>query len=125
MNDLRQELEARSLSTKGLKSQLVQRLELALRKEKDADAESSSDSSFLSKFINDQTDVKLDSDLKVVDEVKTVEEIREKDNEIETAVLKDDEVPNVSFFFSGFYFETVRTIFTFIASNCCRWTVRR
>lgn len=97
MNDLRQELEARALSTKGLKSQLVQRLELALRKEKDAEVESSSDSSFLSKFIKDQTEIRLDSDLKVVDEVKTSEEAKEDDkNETKVAIVTNDEVPNVS-----------------------------
>lgn len=77
MNDLRQELEARSLSTKGLKPQLIQRLELALKKEKDDEAELFSDSATASKLIDSKTenevnevDVKMDEELKVVDELK-------------------------------------------------------
>lgn len=90
-------MEARSLSTKGLKPQLIQRLELALRKEKDAEAESSSDSSFLSKFMKDQNEMKLDSNLKVVDEVKMNEDVKDKEgNEMKVDVPKDDELPEVS-----------------------------
>ena len=97
MNDLRQELEARALSTKGLKPQLVQRLELALRKEKDADVESSVETSFLSTFMKDQTETRLDSDLKVVDEVKTNEESKEDHkNETEVVTAAKDRVPDVS-----------------------------
>lgn len=77
MNDLRQELEARSLSTKGLKPQLIQRLELALKKEKDDEAELVSDSATASKLIDskkesevNEVDVKMDEELKVVDELK-------------------------------------------------------
>ena len=68
-----------------------------MRKEKDAEVESSSDSSFLPKFMKDQNDVKIGSNLKVVDEVKTSEEVKEDDNndtKVDTA--KNDEIPDVS-----------------------------
>lgn len=62
MNDLKQELEARSLSVTGLKQHLIQRLELALRKERDLEEEQGKIK------IND--DPILPKMLKVVDVVK-------------------------------------------------------
>lgn len=63
MTDLKQELEARSLSVTGLKQHLIQRLELALRKERDLEEEEHGKMK-----IND--DAILPGTLKVVDIVK-------------------------------------------------------
>lgn len=63
VNDLKQELEARSLSVTGLKQHLIQRLELALRKERDLEEEEHGKMK-----INDETI--LPGTLKVVDIVK-------------------------------------------------------
>uniref|UniRef100_A0A1B6KR51 SAP domain-containing protein n=1 Tax=Graphocephala atropunctata TaxID=36148 RepID=A0A1B6KR51_9HEMI len=88
VHDLREELEARSLSTKGLKSQLSARLAKALKTEQDKEEESNGAKGDATKNETEKPDNKNEKEEKDEDKNKKEEEEKKKLDEKEKQLLE-------------------------------------
>lgn len=131
MNELRQELEARSLSTKGLKNQLVERLSEALKEEakREIDELEKSGESFMEvdKVEDEKIDEEENGDEK--NDVEKNEDEKNSDEKVETEEIDDDKVDeDKTETIEVYYLIAVRSIvrfFTFPNFNLSFYRLKR